>query len=136
MLSKLINSIALPILNVAANVIKTEIDEGRDSILLNIEKKSIPRPEELGEKSDELLHQLNSVGFYKFLPKRSNAHILAQITQLISKAVAKEDWEGFGRQEQNVDCNQASTRTISKIKKIIISGTIHVSVCKKSNSCK
>jgi hypothetical protein len=49
MLSKLISSIALPILNIAGNIIKTEIDEGREAILLNIEKKSVPRPEELGK---------------------------------------------------------------------------------------
>jgi hypothetical protein len=49
-LSKLIDSIAEPFLKTTMSLIKNEAEEVRENILVNLEKSSIPRPEELGKR--------------------------------------------------------------------------------------
>ena len=47
-MSKLIDAIALPIMKSTMNIVKNELNEVNDNMVNNIEKRSIPRPEELG----------------------------------------------------------------------------------------
>ena len=44
------NAIAIPILNNTTNLIKNEVDEMKENLLIGYEKMTLPRPEELGNK--------------------------------------------------------------------------------------
>ena len=55
-LSNLIDSISMPILNKTSKLIKNESEEIKENILIHLEKISLLRPEELGNSSIDDLH--------------------------------------------------------------------------------
>ena len=48
MISQLVSKLSLPFLNATSNIIKNEVNETKEKLIVNIEKRTIPRPDELG----------------------------------------------------------------------------------------